>query len=365
MSTPILPWPRLRMDDLHSFAIAFALSQVMLSLLLLWRRDTPRIQERMYVLLLICVTGYLMMPYAAGTPWTWVTDLVQTGVPGMFWLFSASLFDDDFRLRRWHVVLLFLTLIPPAINRILQAFWGVSFDWLLVLPWQLLEFVLLGMALAAVIRHWHADLVEARRTLRLWFCAFNGFYIFVLILMRELLFPEAPELGSMEYLPVGGLLLVTNVFLLEYRQGLFPGSEPAKNRTEEPAQTESAATTDFDPELLARVEQHVARGAYREMGLTIGVLAGQLEQPEYRLRKVINSGLGYRNFNEFLNRYRIREAADRLASKAGADVPVLTIALDVGFRSLSAFNKAFKDQLEMTPTAWRREKLSGMEIPEA
>jgi hypothetical protein len=47
---------------------------------------------------------------------------------------------------------------------------------------------------------------------------------------------------------------------------------------------------------------------YRQENISIGVLAGRLKIPEYRLRRLINQGLGYRNFNVFLNNHRIEEA---------------------------------------------------------
>lgn len=73
---------------------------------------------------------------------------------------------------------------------------------------------------------------------------------------------------------------------------------------------------------------------------------------EHKLRRLINKELGYRNFNQYLNRYRIDEASKRLISEA--DLPILTIALDVGFNSLSSFNKAFKEKHQQTPTEFRR-----------
>jgi AraC-like DNA-binding protein len=69
---------------------------------------------------------------------------------------------------------------------------------------------------------------------------------------------------------------------------------------------------------------------------------------------VINQGLGYRNFNDFLHHYRIREACARLQRAEDAHVPVLSIALDVGFGSIGPFNRAFKARVGMTPTAYRR-----------
>ena len=63
---------------------------------------------------------------------------------------------------------------------------------------------------------------------------------------------------------------------------------------------------------------------YRQEGLTIAMLAAKLDLPEHRLRQVINEGLGHRNFNAFLNRYRIDEAKAALsdaepARRPGAD----------------------------------------------
>ena len=91
--------------------------------------------------------------------------------------------------------------------------------------------------------------------------------------------------------------------------------------------------------------------------------------PEYRLRRLINQGLGHRNFNSFVNHYRIAEARAALADPAQAAVPVLTIALDAGFSSLGPFNRAFKAETGLTPSDFRRQNLGisgiGEPIPES
>ena len=110
-----------------------------------------------------------------------------------------------------------------------------------------------------------------------------------------------------------------------------------------------------DPVLLAALERLMSVDRlYRQEGLTIGVLAGKLGLPEYRLRRAINRGLGYRNFNEYLNRHRLADAKQALADPAQAEVPILTIALDSGFQSLGPFNRAFKADTGMTPTEYRK-----------
>ncbi|HUN52298.1 MAG TPA: helix-turn-helix domain-containing protein, partial [Candidatus Sulfotelmatobacter sp.] len=113
-----------------------------------------------------------------------------------------------------------------------------------------------------------------------------------------------------------------------------------------------------DDKLIGALER-LMRGEriYRQEGLTIGALALKLGLPEYRARRLINQGLGYRNFNAFLNKYRIDEAAAALADPTQAEVPVLTIALDAGFQSLGPFNRAFKAETGLTPSEFRRRRL--------
>jgi AraC-like DNA-binding protein len=94
--------------------------------------------------------------------------------------------------------------------------------------------------------------------------------------------------------------------------------------------------------------------AYADHDLRIADLSASLKVPEYQLRRTINRSLGYRNFNQFVNRYRIEEAARRLIDEPR--IPVLTIALDVGFRSISSFNAAFRAHYQMTPTNYRKSK---------
>jgi AraC-like DNA-binding protein len=115
----------------------------------------------------------------------------------------------------------------------------------------------------------------------------------------------------------------------------------------------------IEPKLLGRLERLMTvERAYRREGLTIGSLAAELGVPEYRLRQLINEGLGHRNFNSFVNGYRLAEARAALADPVQANVPILTIALDTGFQSLAPFNRAFKMTAGMTPTEYRRQHLT-------
>lgn len=111
---------------------------------------------------------------------------------------------------------------------------------------------------------------------------------------------------------------------------------------------------------LAAALDHAMRDRrlYRGESLTIAGLAAQLDVPEYRLRRVINQRLGHRNFNAFVNAWRLQDAYDALADPRLRDRPVLTIALEAGFQSIGPFNRAFKAATGLTPSEFRQQKLA-------
>jgi AraC-like DNA-binding protein len=137
-------------------------------------------------------------------------------------------------------------------------------------------------------------------------------------------------------------------------EDLFPGPSVAADAPQTPVRGEPDGRLLRDLERLMTVER-----VYRLESLTIGSLSSTLGVPEYRLRRTINQGLGYRNFPAFLNRYRLEDAKAALADPAQSGVPVLTIAMDAGFQSLPPFNRAFKAETGLTPTQYRRLNLSG------
>jgi AraC-like DNA-binding protein len=92
---------------------------------------------------------------------------------------------------------------------------------------------------------------------------------------------------------------------------------------------------------------------YADPALTLPALARRLATNVQSLRTVINGGLGHRHFNDFLHRYRLEEAARRLASRPEASTTILRIALDCGFRSIGPFNRAFRTRYLMSPRQYR------------
>jgi len=116
-----------------------------------------------------------------------------------------------------------------------------------------------------------------------------------------------------------------------------------------------AALSYLERSVLARLDRRLLpERLYARPSLTVAELAGLLGTQEHVLRRVINHGLGFRNFNDFLHSHRLTEAAERLRDPQAAHLPVLTVALDAGYGSIGPFNRAFRERFGMTPTEFRR-----------
>jgi AraC-like DNA-binding protein len=215
------------------------------------------------------------------------------------------------------------------------------------------------MALAQTVAGWRSDLVEGRRRLRLFILAAVAIHSTVTAAV-DLSFGPGQVPITLHVLNAGALALIAVVIAAGLLQAdldsILGGPAPAATAPDVVVAAVTGADEEpVDPALLAELARLMTVDRlYRQEGLTIGVLATRLGLPERKVRHAINRGLGYRNFNEYLNRHRLADAKQALADPTQAEVPILTIALDSGFQSLGPFNRAFKADTGVTPTAFRR-----------
>jgi AraC-like DNA-binding protein len=211
---------------------------------------------------------------------------------------------------------------------------------------------------ARVIRGFPADLLELRRRLRGVLIVAVGLEILMVIGAEVLLRGARPPrwVDTLKGSGAFGLTLLFTVWSVTPRRELFATETVASPLigtvavVAEPP-SEDARFRDRLHELM-RTER-----AYRQENLTIGLLARKLDLPEYRLRRIINQQLGYRNFNAYLNDLRIEDACSVLADPAQERLPILNLALDLGYGSPGPFNRAFRARTAQTPTEYRRAKL--------
>jgi AraC-like DNA-binding protein len=82
--------------------------------------------------------------------------------------------------------------------------------------------------------------------------------------------------------------------------------------------------------------------------LTLSQLAGQTGLTPAQLSALVNTGFG-KNFNDFVNEYRVEAVKRRLDEGAAKQFSLLGLAFESGFNSKATFNRAFKKHTGRTP----------------
>ncbi len=85
--------------------------------------------------------------------------------------------------------------------------------------------------------------------------------------------------------------------------------------------------------------------------LTLAELSKELSIPTNQLSKVINAGFG-KNFNDFVNGYRVEEVKNALSDPSFSHFSILGIAFECGFNSKATFNRVFKKVTGHSPTEY-------------
>jgi AraC-like DNA-binding protein len=265
--------------------------------------------------------------------------------PVWFWLSSKALFSDRPSLRPHHVV----ALVGMSIA-------GVLYQWLLP------EARLLGVAFGAasltfaclaplsVLMGTAGDLDSRRRRIRQWFVPAVALYMAVVVAVQTVVLFQSRH--TPDVLVILNLMVIVGVAALAVSTFL---RFRVINWLEVTEASPAVALSRLEQSVLARLQaRFAAEKCWTRESLTIAELAEILGTQQHVLRRVINQGLGFRNFSDFLHSYRLKEAAERLRDPACARIPVLTIALESGYGSIGPFNRAFKERFGMTPTEFRQ-----------
>lgn len=347
--------------QLGFFAIDVVAIFAMLLLALRVLLDRPR-DRNAWLMALICIDSACFVALARQDYAYWIPppfqlhydalltilfDIARNLTPGLFMLLCHALFQDRQRFPRWLLAAFALQVLLEQPLQLLAPDWAAARPMLFETLPALLQLAFAALALFWTVSGWRADLVEHRRRRRWTLLLVVGIYLFAAVLLLRLALPTGLILHYYvdEALTLG-LALLGSVLLLTWsgaRGWLTPYTVPA------PPRTAPSDEADLAKLRLAFDEAHV----YREGGLSVGSLASQLKMPEYRVRRLIHERLGHRNFNVLLHQYRIGEASRMLADPELDQVPILTIALTVGYRSINPFNRAFKEIHGITPSAYR------------
>lgn len=312
------------------------------------------------------------MEYGPAAAWKAPLVGVSVGNSVLFWLFARTLFDDDFVLRPRHagpwLVVVALGVLFYAVVVLPQRHDLAPFPLAVAIAMRFTPLVFAVLAIVAAASQWRDDLVEPRRRLRKFIVVMGTVYTVVTatarLLSRDGRLSEVMSLVDTTMLLLIAGVMVGRVLRLQASE-LFAFPAPAPSASgpapvAPPLAPPPATAPDPAEDRLAVELQRLMteERTYRTEDLTVASLAAMLKTPEYRLRRLINQRLGHRNFNAYVNGFRLDEAQRWLSDPGQREVPILTIALDAGFQSIGPFNRAFKAATGLTPTEYRREKLA-------
>jgi AraC-like DNA-binding protein len=334
------------------------------------KADFRASSARVFALIALCVALYLMSgmtgPNIAAEyrldfgRWQPLIGVTSSSISGLFMFYCFLIFQEA---RRFPLVLAgaFLTQVCAEFTlMILASQTGIQGAGLLSNIALVLDLMQRGFVVLAIywtLSGWRADLVEDRRVFRWFVIGVQGALIFFVLFLENFVFDG----GTQAFVRVQAITvysiaaLALGMLLVSMKFDYVSLSQAIRKVTEREVLPAESAKASFD---IAGFNVAFREGyLYREAGLTIAVLATKLGLPEYKLRAFIHQELGFRNFNAMLHVYRVAEASEILADPKKVSLPVLTIALSVGYQSITPFNNAFRELKGMTPSEFRKQAL--------
>lgn len=331
----------------------FAAVGVLLSLLLnICYRSAPKLALSYGFLLVCCIAYLLLTAPIANHHYGWLrppllllTDLTSLVLLNLYWLHTRNKLML-FAVPRWVQLFVIAWLLWVSYFFLFEVGRGIYHDLHHVLGLSILMYILID-----AIKGFEDDLVERRRRLRLIMITAISFYMALLTLV------ELSQSNLKDYwlFSLGNAitaLLVSIYFIWGYIQTSKGVSAESSSAPDNSSAVQTATNTDEHP-LVAKLADTMKRGFYTQNGLSINQLARELKVPPHQLRKVINSQMGFDNFTQFVNSYRIPAVRDALSDPNRVRESIITIALETGFNSIAPFNRAFKQQTGMTPREYR------------
>jgi len=265
----------------------------------------------------------------------------------LFYLFAKSCSLRGFSLNRKHLIH-FL----PALLGVLFGFW-LNKELSQTLPKVLFVVIFLGYYLQFLV-YLTISLLFIRKQQQAGLASNTSAFLKLLVyslfaIWIVYFFNLIDEIVPYILGPILYSLVVYVVSFIVIRKGYLEEIHKAKYSTTAVSQEKS--TQLFD-ELLVLMEKEKL---FKNPEINLKSLSKSLNVTPQVLSMTINQKTG-KNFNAFVNHYRIEEAAHLLTDERFKSYTISSIAYEVGFNSISSFNTNFKSQLGKTPAAYLKQQ---------
>jgi AraC-like DNA-binding protein len=301
-------------------------------------RLNNRLSNRLLSLLLVMlalrvgksVTGFVFEGHIELFATIGLLGMSQIGP--LAYLFTKSLFDNSFHLRRAD----YLHFLPGIISLV----FALQGEWFVYTVFTAHVVVYLVLTIHYLYRN--KEVYKADDLKWQWITfILAGIAILWVTFVLQLMF----------YHPLTYRLIVISAAVIFYslslwaipRSKLFVAESRKKN---DESATQYEALGKRVKELFETAE------IYTDPNLTVTKLAAQLKSPSYLVSRAINSYFE-KSFSELLVQYRIRKSETLLLAEGSKTLTIEAIAYESGFNTLSAFYSAFKKINKVTPAQFR------------
>jgi len=313
-------------------------------------RDLPR-STSFYLLILtnFCLLSHYLgfTPVEFELPSTVRSFLRVVDVFLLFfvWLFSLSLFKQDFRLNIFHLFSGLLICGFMLAERLVNFSWinGLPAWWAVVV--NVMAFLMVSHMVLVTLIGRSDDLLEKRRSSRLYLVFIIAISAILTILLGSVLLQQ--HQATVNVISLWPAIVGISFWLIRIEKSAFAFDSPV--------QQEKSPMSTRDTLLLEKLNTMlVVKHGYLQNNLSVDELAKQLGVSSTRLRTFINQQLGFDNFSSYINSFRIDAIKVALRAIENEHIPILTLALNHGFNSLPPFNRAFKKLVGVTPSKYRK-----------
>ncbi|MCP4131286.1 MAG: AraC family transcriptional regulator [bacterium] len=219
-------------------------------------------------------------------------------------------------------------------------------DYIFSIPYLWIEgYLILGLFYS--YSSWMSKLVKNRKV-----------FITALLLLIEAIVIFGLLIG-VEFLEYGTLLVIVSVMALQIMTTIYfigrryPEFLFIMTSEMSMVKYESSKIRGLDTEAVLKRMQDLMnfQKIYMDDELSLQSLSDRLEITTHQLSEILNERIG-KNFNEYINHFRIDEAQELL--EKNMEQSIISVAYTVGFNSKSSFNSVFKKFSGETPSEYRK-----------